>query len=108
MNVEENQLNPLETQQKAKYYDGKLIPSFLKYLGKIKSINQYDQFKKHLIVLILNKTIEIAITSFILFLCLSLLGIVIGSTPLFNLSIAAGASLLWMLIVEFKKDLWRR
>ena len=104
------ELNFLESLRKHKKNDQKVIPKVLKSLKKIKTTADYEEYKETLTWSLFNWFISIQITAFLLFAaiwCLSA-GLVLNTSPTNVLLLAEGISIALFLIIEFKKDLWRR
>ncbi|HEC64118.1 MAG TPA: hypothetical protein ENI23_02355 [bacterium] len=90
-------------------YSGKPIPRFLKYIGKIREIKDYEDWKKETNKLLLNWAIDyLIILAFVIFLCLLALRTVIPLPPPRMIFLAEGISILWYLVISLKKDLWRK
>lgn len=92
-------------------YSGKPIPKFLKFIGKINELDEFEDWVKETKIALLNWFITyLLILPFIIFFCLSAIGISISIIPAVpkSLFLAEGISLFWYLILEFKKDLWRK
>lgn len=102
MNAEEE----LKKHQKAKKYDGKPLPKLLKYLGKIKSIYDYDEFSKKVKISVILWIVDVLIFRPIL-IWIGLLCLLAGKYPLQNLILpAVGISIIWDLVIEFKRN-WK-
>jgi len=102
-------INFLKKLRKLKKNDAKILPKALKYLGKLKTVADYDDYKKSIYVSLIDFGIEyILIKPFVIFFCISCLSANLGilSTPN-NLVLAEGISFLWFLLIEFKRELWR-
>ena len=90
-----------------KKYSGKLIPRFLKFIGKIKTLDNYEDWIKETNKLLLNWIIDyLIILPFLIFFCLSALGI-ISLPPLRVALLAVGNSLAWYLLLSLIKDIKR-
>ena len=100
-------LRKLENHKK---YDQKWLPKFLKYLGKIPNIARYEEYKKQIKVSIIEWTIELHIRTLFLFIMLICLSAGIGFTPNIYviLFLSEGISFTWFLLIELKRDLWRK
>ena len=86
-----------------KKYSNKPFPKFLKYIGKIKNINEYKDWLKETNKIILNWMLDyLVILPFVIFLCLSALGFV---QPLPTIFLAEGISIAWYLLLSLIKDI---
>lgn len=91
--------------QKTNKYAPKLIPRFLKYIGKINEIKDYEDWRKEIFVSLINFIIDyIIILPFLFFICLS----AIVHPNINNFFLAEGISISWYLLINLKKDLWRK
>jgi len=89
-----------------KKYSGKLIPRFLKFIGKIKTLDNYEDWIKETNKLLLNWIIDyLIILPFLVYFCLSALGI--SSPPMKTSLLAEGSSLTWYLFLSLIKDIKR-
>ena len=90
-------------------YSSKPIPKFLKFIGKITELDEFEDWLKETKISLLNWIITyLIILPFIIFLCLSALGLFNTPPALKMILLAEGISLSWYLIIELKKDLWRK
>ena len=93
--------------RKQRENDRKLLPKLLKYIGKIKSIADYEEYKKKfLFVPFIDSFIEIQFRALIILIiafCLSA-----SLTTPNMIFLAEGISLTWFLLIELKSDLWRK
>jgi hypothetical protein len=99
----------LKSIQKTDKYANKVIPKFLKYIGKINEIKDYDVWKKETIVSIVNFILDyLIILAFLFFLCLTAIDVfrMIPPTIFQNFFLAEGISIAWYLALNLKKDLW--
>ncbi len=103
MNAEEIKENADKTHENSR----KILSKFLKYLGKIEYHKDYNYYIHNLNISIIEWIIErLIINPFLILICLSA---ILNNLPLSNLILLAeGISILWFLIIEFKKDLWRK
>ena len=104
MNKQEEMLKKADLIKK---YSNKPIPKFLKFIGKIRELDQYEDYTKESKVAILNWVIQyIIIIPFIFFLCLTAL--TFKTTPnmiLKDFFWAEGISILWYLFISLIKDM---
>jgi hypothetical protein len=103
-------MDMLDNLRKTKQNDGKTLTKFFKYIGKIKSADELDAFlhaqiKAPLLMWVIDVLIIRAFLIFITLECLSA-GNVFLATPDFTL--AEGISLGLFLLVELKKEFWRK
>jgi len=104
------ELEFLKKLQRTKKYDKKSLPKVLKFLEKIKTVEEYEKYKGQILVGLIDWSIEIiirAILFFAVFMCLSASGVFL-ITPLKVILLAIGISLSWYLLSELKQDLWRK
>jgi len=107
MNDLESPENIKETIDKTHKNSGKLIPRFLKFINKIDSVAEYDTWIKETNITLFDWFFEyLIIKSFLIFFCLSAL--FPPPTILIGFLKAEGISILWFLITELKKDLFRK
>lgn len=87
----------------------KLFLRLLKYLGKLESGMQYEDYvRKQIKIPLIEWIIQtIILRALLIFLCLSAIGLFLPP-PLKVLLIAEGLSIIWYLLVELKRDLWRK
>ena len=102
----------VESLRKHRENDRKRLPKLLKYLKKIPNIQKYEDYKDLVKINIINWFIEVQIRAFLIFItfmCLSVskIAIVLPHPPQCIL-LAEGISLLWFLLTELKKDIWRK
>jgi len=87
-----------------KKYSNKPLPKFLKFLGKIKELDGYEGWIKETNKTLLNWILDyLIILPFIIFFCLSALGI--SSPPMKTILLAEGSSLAWYLLLSLIKDI---
>lgn len=99
----------LEKLRKTTKNSSKTLPKVLKSLGKIESVGDYDEWKQVVKYKILEWAIDTQIRAFIIFFAL----ICLSATPHIKITtlllpIAEGISLTWFLLIELKRDLWRK
>jgi hypothetical protein len=98
--------------EQTKINDRKTIPRFLKLLGKIRSVGDYEEYKKQIFISLVEWSYTVLVIRPIvilaaILLCLSAANFFFVSPPqLFFL--AEGLSILWYLLIELKQDLWRK
>jgi len=116
MNSQESPQNSeefLKNLKKTSRNDGKTLPKLLKWLGKIDKVAQYDDYKKNVLSSILEwfflvfiiRSLVIGIS---LFFCLSAVTFATPPTIIRYFYAAEGISLSWFLLIELKRDLWRK
>lgn len=89
-----------------KKYSNKPIPTFLKYIGKIRELDQYEDYTKESKVAILNWVLNyIVILPFVLFLCLTAISFKQPQMFLKNFLLAEGISIFWYLFISLIKDM---
>ena len=88
----------------------KLFISFLKYLGKLKSGMDYEDYlKDNITVPLIEWIIQVlVIRALLLFFCLSVVDFINYPQASIRFLTAEGLSILWFLLVELKQDLWRK
>lgn len=99
----------IKSLRKHKENDKKLLPKFFKYIGNIETVALYEKFKKEIFVSLAKWFIDIQIRAFIffvVFICLSA-SLILKTTPN-KILLAEGSSIIWYLLIELKKDLWRK
>ena len=90
-----------------KKYSNKPIPKFLKYLGNIRELNEYESWIKDQKVIILKWIgTYLIFLPFIFLICLTALGL-FRNTPkvLVNFFLAEGSSIVWYLFISLIKDI---
>ena len=102
----------LENLKKVAKNQDKLTVKCLKYLKKIKTSDQYDDYlTDNINIPIIEWFIQVILIRpfifFVAFWCLSAIGVSLIH-PQQILLIAVGTSLSWYLLVELKQDLWRK
>ncbi len=103
MNKQEEMLKKADLIKK---YSNKPIPKFLKFIGKIRELDQYEDYIKESKVAILNWVIQyLIILPFIFFLCLTAFSFKTTPYVLMNLFLAEGISILWYLFIALIKDM---
>ena len=97
---------------KTDFYADKRLPKLLKYLNKIKTVSDYDKYVKDniKIPILIWATEYLIIKPILIYICLFCLKL---ATPLVlthphMVLLAAGSSIIWFLLVELKRDLWRK
>ncbi len=87
-----------------KKYSNKPIPKFLKFIGKIREIDQYESWIKETTKALLNFFIDyLVILPFVIFFCLSAFGF--STSLMLNFFLAEGSSLFWFLLLSLIKDM---
>ena len=87
-----------------KKYSNKPLPTFLKFIGNIKSLDEYEDWKKEQKVVILKWIGSyLIILPFFIFLCLSALNLTTPNVLKYFLR-AEGISIAWYLWINFLKD----
>jgi len=98
--------------EKTKEYAGKPFPRFLKYIGKIEKVSDFEEWIKATNKQILNWIIDyLILMPFVIFFCISALNRITFlnfSNIITVILFSEGVSILWYLILQFKKDLWRK
>ena len=90
-----------------KKYSNKPIPMFLKFIGLIKEINEYEKWINEQTKLMLRWIGSyLFVLPFFIFICLTAIGLV-KNTPnvLKNFFLAEGISLFWYLLISLIKDM---
>ena len=98
----------LKSLRKHRENDVKPLPNFLKYLKKIPSIQKYEEYKLQVIISLWNWFIDTQVRAFLLFVLLSCLSAIAFSTTPTKLMLAEGLSITWYMLIELKRDLWRK
>ena len=92
-----------------KKYSNKLFPKFLKFIGLIREINEYETWIKEQNKLMLKWIGSyLIVLPFFIFFCLTALNFKTTPNVLNNFFLAEGISIAWYLVVHLKKDLWRK
>jgi len=91
----------------------KTLPELLKYLGKISSVEQYDDYIKALKVSLFDFGFDILfIRAILLFMvlscCLPAMNLPINYNAFSIFFMSEGISVIMYLIIDFKKELWRK
>ena len=88
-----------------KKYSNKPLPKFLKFLGNIKTLDEYESWIKDQKIIFLKWIgTYLIVLPFFFFLCLSALGFL--STPMFKtFFLAEGISITWYLVISLIKDI---
>lgn len=102
-----------EKVDKTHKYSRKSLPKFLKFLGKIDELDQYEEWIKQVSRSLFDWFFEYMILKpFLIFICLSATGFSFFPHPppdvVSIFLLAEGISITWFLFVELKKDLWRK
>ena len=95
----------LKKQDLIKKYSHKPIPKFLKYIGLIKELHEYDNWKKEQTKVILKWIGSyLIVLPFFIFFCLSALKLFLPPT-LRSFLLAEGISVTWYLLISLIKDI---
>lgn len=108
-NLSKNPIKVMENLSKTEKYQFNRFARFFKYLGKIRFVNEYDLFKKQMIIVpLIDFCIDSFLLSFLIFMILSATLISVSFTPIVTLRVAVGIALSIKLIIHIKQELWRR
>lgn len=89
-----------------KKYSNKLFPEFLKYIGNIKTLAEYEGWiKEQKITMLKWSGTYLVILPFFVFLCLSALNLNHLPDVLDKFFLAEGISITWYLLISLIKDM---
>ncbi len=89
-----------------KKYSNKPFPKFLKYIGNIKTLDEYEAWIKEQNISMLKWIgTYLIVLPFFIFFCLSALNLNITSNMFRNFLLAEGISISWYLLLSLIKDI---